>query len=163
MEKLSGFVLSLLSVCVISGIATGLSPDGTMKRYIKYVVSLCVLAAIITPVISVFTSINIYEDELTELFGEHAETTDNAEKRLIETQKKAIEEAIADIISNKFGIGKDKVTVETEIDATVKSAIEVRKIMITVRERCRAEEIRNYIEEMFYGTARVTITEALNG
>ena len=51
MEKLSGFVLSVLTVCVISGIVIGVSPEGAMKKYINYIISLCVLAAIITPII----------------------------------------------------------------------------------------------------------------
>lgn len=32
MEKLSGFVLSVLTVCVISGIVIGVSPEGAMKN-----------------------------------------------------------------------------------------------------------------------------------
>lgn len=163
MEKLSGFVFSLLTVCVISGIATGLSPEGTMKRYIKYIVSLCVLAAIITPVISIFSSLPMQGEELSELFGDHGEATGDSEEKLIETQKKAVEQAITDVVSNKFGIDKGKLTVGIKIDATNKSAIEIREINIVCRVVCRKEEIRNYIEEMFYGTARVTVTEALDG
>ena len=163
MEKLSGFVLSVMTVCVIAGVATGLSPEGAMKRYIKYIVSLCVLAAIMTPVICVFSSLPSYGEAIPELFGGGEAARDDAEEKLIETQKKAVEQSIKNVISERFGIDSGSITVEITIDATNKSAIEIRGINITVGAKCRAEEIRAYIDEMFYGTARVIVTEAFDG
>ena len=93
MEKLSGFVLSVLTVCVISGIVIGVSPEGAMKKYINYIISLCVLAAIITPIISIFSSVPQYSEDIERIFEEHKETDTDAEAKLIEAQKAAVETA----------------------------------------------------------------------
>ena len=158
MEKLSGFVLSVLTVCVISGIVIGVSPEGAMKKYINYIISLCVLAAIITPIISIFSSVPQYSEDIERIFEEHKETDTDAEAKLIEAQK-----AIRDTIVKKFDIGEDRIFVEIAIDSTNKSAIEIRYIDISVKGKCPSGEIKKYIEEMFYGTAKVTVSEVSDG
>ena len=163
MEKLSGFVLSVLTVCVISGIVIGVSPEGAMKKYINYIISLCVLAAIITPIISIFSSVPQYSEDIERIFEEHKETDTDAEAKLIEAQKAAVETAIRDTIVKKFDIGEDRIFVEIAIDSTNKSAIEIRYIDISVKGKCPSEEIKKYIEEMFYGTAKVTVSEVSDG
>ena len=161
MEKLSGFVLSVLTVCVISGIVIGVSPEGAMKKYINYIISLCVLAAIITPIISIFSSVPQYSEDIERIFEEHKETDTDAEAKLIEAQKAAV--AIRDTIVKKFDIGEDRIFVEIAIDSTNKSAIEIRYIDISVKGKCPSGEIKKYIEEMFYGTAKVTVSEVSDG
>mgnify|MGYP002580651948 FL=1 len=163
MEKLSGFVLSVLTVCVISGIVIGVSPEGAMKKYINYIISLCVLAAIITPIISIFSSVPQYSEDIERIFEEHKETDTDAEAKLIEAQKAAVETAIRDTIVKKFDIGEDRIFVEIAIDSTNKSAIEIRYIDISVKGKCHSGEIKKYIEEMFYGTAKVTVSEVSDG
>lgn len=163
MEKLSGFVLSVLTVCVISGIVIGVSPEGAMKKYINYIISLCVLAAIITPIISIFSSVPQYSEDIERIFEEHKETDTDAEAKLIEAQKAAVETAIRDTIVKKFDIGEDRIYVEITIDSTNKSAIEIRYIDISVKGKCPSGEITKYIEEMFYGTAKVTVSEVSDG
>ena len=163
MEKLSGFVLSVLTVCVISGIVIGVSPEGAMKKYINYIISLCVLAAIIPPIISIFSSVPQYSEDIERIFEEHKETDTDAEAKLIEAQKAAVETAIRDTIVKKFDIGEDRIFVEIAIDSTNKSAIEIRYIDISVKGKCPSGEIKKYIEEMFYGTAKVTVSEVSDG
>lgn len=163
MEKLSGFVLSVLTVCVISGIVIGVSPEGAMKKYINYIISLCVLAAIITPIISIFSSVPQYSEDIERIFEEHKETDTDAEAKLIEAQKAAVETAIRDTIVKKFDIGEDRIFVEIAIDSTNKSAIEIRYIDISVKGKGPSGEIKEYIEEMFYGTAKVTVSEVSDG
>ena len=157
MEKLSGFVLSVLTVCVISGIVIGVSPEGAMKKYINYIISLCVLAAIITPIISIFSSGPQYSEDIERIFEEHKETDTDAEAKLIEAQKAAVETAIRDTIVKKFDIGEDRIFVEIAIDSTNKSAIEIRYIDISVKGKCPSGVIKKYIEEMIYGKEKVTV------
>ncbi len=163
MEKLSDFAISVLTVCVISGIVTGISPEGAMKKYINYIVSLCVLAAIITPVISIFSSVPQYSEEIEHIFEKQKETDSDAQAKLIEAQKAAVETAIRDTIVKKFGMEEDCVFVRITIDATNRSAIEIRCIDISVKGKCPSGEIKKYIEEMFYGTAKVTVSEVGDG
>lgn len=163
MEKFSDFVVSVLTVCVISGIVIGISPEGAMKKYISYIVSLCMLAAIITPIISIFSSVPQYSGEIERIFEDQNETDSDAETRLIEAQKAAVELAIRDTIVKKFGIGEDNVSVEITIDTANKSAIEIRCIDVSVAGECPSGEIKRYIEEMFYGTAKVTVSEVVDG
>ena len=163
MGKIYDFVLSVLTVCVISGVAVGLAPEGSIKKYIKFIVSLCVLAAILTPLIGVISSIPSVGEESSEIFGKKGEESGEYGEKQIEAQKAAIEAAICDIVSSKFGIDKGAVSVSITIDAQNISAIEIREIKINVKSKCNTAEIENYIGEMFYGTARVTVTEGSDG
>ncbi len=74
-----------------------------------------------------------------------------------------METAIRDTIVKKFGMEEDCVFVRITIDATNRSAIEIRCIDISVKGKCPSGEIKKYIEEMFYGTAKVTVSEVGDG
>lgn len=163
MGKIYDFVLSVLTVCVISGVAVGLAPEGSIKKYIKLIVSLCVLAAILTPLIGIVSSIPSVGDEISEIFGKKEEEDGAYDEKQIEAQKAAVEAAVCDVVASKFGIDKKAISVSLTIDAQNISAIEIREIKINIKGKCNTAEIANYIGEMFYGTAKVTVTEGSDG
>lgn len=163
MEGIRSYALAIVTVCVSAGLVTQIAPEGQLKKYIKYIISLCVLAALIAPVISVFGGLPEYADKFGEILEQQTEDDSGAKKQLIETQKNAVQEAIRSLISTKYSIKKENIEVKIKINSDNSEAVEIKEIFITVKEYADIQAIKNYINEMFYGTAKITVMEADGG
>ena len=53
MTDIKGFIMSLITVSAASALLDGFTPDGALKKYLRYVVSLILLIILLTPVRSV--------------------------------------------------------------------------------------------------------------
>lgn len=49
MGKISGFILSLVSAAAATALIDGFVPDGAMKKYVRYLVSLVILLVLLSP------------------------------------------------------------------------------------------------------------------
>ncbi len=49
MGKISGFIISLVSAAAATALIDGFVPDGTMKKYVRYLVSLVILIVLLSP------------------------------------------------------------------------------------------------------------------
>ena len=49
MGKISGFILSLVSAAAATALIDGFVPDGAMKKYVRYLVSLTILLVLLSP------------------------------------------------------------------------------------------------------------------
>ena len=50
MGRMSGFILSLVCVAAGTALIDGFVPDGAMKKYVRYLVSLIVLLMLVSPI-----------------------------------------------------------------------------------------------------------------
>ena len=158
MGKTELFIYAFVSVCVGAGVITQIAPEGALKKYLKYIVSLCVLAAMLSPLIKAFGV--IAREDLSVTFD--AEDTNGqkaAEDIVIENGKSRIEDAIRSEISKKWEISYDDVSVEITLDVSNKQAIEIKNIKINVAGVTNTNEIKDYISKLFYGTANVSVSE----
>lgn len=158
MKTLGNFAAAVLSVCIAAGAVVRISPEGSIKKYLKHLVSLCVLAAILAPFVTGMNALVSFDGGVFPDFEEEL-SGGGGEKYVIEAKKAEIEEAICSLISSKWGIDKGKIAVRLTLDKSNVSAIEIRKIDVKISGKTNAEEIREYIDEMFYGTAGVTVSE----
>ncbi len=53
MADIKGFIMSLIAVSAASALLDGFTPDGGMKKYFRYLVSLLILIALLSPVRSI--------------------------------------------------------------------------------------------------------------
>ena len=158
MGKTELFVYAFVSVCVGAGVITQLAPDGTLKKYLKYIVSLCIFAAMLSPIVNALGV--IVKDNASISFDfSPQEPRESAENAAIENGKKRIEDAIATEISKKWSVPYEEISVSVTLDTADKQAIEIREIKITIADGTYAEEIKDYISGLFYGTASVSVSE----
>lgn len=150
MDGVRTFAEGMILVCVSAGIAMRLSPDGKLKKYLGYIISLCVLCAILAPLGKAISNGFEFKD-IT--LGETSSDTD-AERLVIDAEKAEIERSIASLISAKWGV--DGVRVSLTLDETNVSAIEIRAIDIFITGEI-PEGIDEYVSDMFYGTAKVRV------
>lgn len=50
MTEIKGFIMSLIAVSAASALIDGFTPDGGMKKYMRYIISLLVLLVLLTPI-----------------------------------------------------------------------------------------------------------------
>ena len=158
MQNTELFVYAFVSVCIGAGVITQLAPDGTLKKYLKYIVSLCVFAAMLSPLENALVII-INDDTPISFELNTEEAPGDAEETLIEDGKKRIEDAIVSEISKKWDIPGEDISVSVVLDTSDKRAIEIREIKIYVANGANADEIKEYISGLFYGTAKVSVSE----
>ena len=158
MQNTELFVYAFVSVCIGAGVITQLAPDGTLKKYLKYIVSLCVFAAMLSPLVNALGVI-INDDTPISFELNTEEAPGDAEETLIEDGKKRIEDAIVSEISKKWDIPGEDISVSVVLDTSDKRAIEIREIKIYVANGANADEIKEYISGLFYGTAKVSVSE----
>lgn len=157
MKKAELFIYGFIVICIGAGVVTRLAPDGVIKKYFKYIVSLCVLAAMMSPLINalgIITKIDttiIFDDVFT------SEEID-AEKILIENEKLRIEAAIEKEIERRWEMSEGDVEVNVVLDSSNKQAVEIKQIDVIVADSEKSDEIKEYIDGLFYGTAKVTVS-----
>lgn len=157
MEKAELFIYGFISICVGAGVVTRLAPDGTIKKYLKYIVSLCVLAAMLSPLINAFGIIAKVDTSI--IFDDvQYESKQSAEEILVENEKKRIENAIEDDIERRWNMENGSVSANVSINTQNLQAIEINEIKITLADMAKCDEIREYIDGLFYGTAKVTVS-----
>ncbi len=49
MGEIKGFVMSLVCASAASALIDGFVPDGSVKKYVRYLISLCILLILLTP------------------------------------------------------------------------------------------------------------------
>lgn len=158
MKTLGNLAAAVLSVCIAAGAVIRISPDGSIKKYLKYLVSLCVLAAVLSPLIDGVGTMLSFDGNISVGEGDSMGAPHGGEY-IIDAEKAEIEEAICSLIASKWRLEKEKICVSLTLDKSNISAIEIRKIDIKIKGVAKTEEIRRYIDEMFYGTAGVTVSE----
>ena len=60
------YLTSLLSVSLLGGLLTMLSPEGDLKKYVRLLCSLCLLCAMVSPLFSTFAEGELSLDHLWE-------------------------------------------------------------------------------------------------
>ena len=160
MSEILSYFGEIIVITAISGILFTVAPEGNVKKYINFIISICILAAIVAP-ISVVSKlpeiIRLVEWKYEEAGAEESEKVENA---VIQASKKEIEGAICSLISSKFDLDDKELTCEIELDAKDPSNVEITEIRIVVPAGTNKEKIRDYIDDMFLGKSIVVVSEA---
>ena len=161
MSEILSYFGEIIIITAISGILFTVAPEGNIKKYINFIISVCVLAAIVAPMFSVVSKlpekIRLEEWKYEEAGAEESEKIENA---VINASKKEIESAICSLLSSKFDLDAKEIACEIELDAKDPSNIEITEIRIVIPAGKSKEKIRNYIDDMFLGKSVVVVSEA---
>ena len=112
---MGNYVLALISVSLLNGVVSMLTPEGDIKKYVRFVGSLCVLLAIVVPI---FLSIYDGEWRLDEYLG--GEVDDSVDYEQIFEEYMAAgaadnsESALKSEIQDVFGLSPDSFDVELD-------------------------------------------------
>ena len=123
MEYLKSFVITLVETMIFMTAIEVISPDNSIKKYIKFVLGLILISVMINPIIKFFTggeqeminTIKKYEEMLNLSDIEKDSSKDMSEKQL-ESFKKNLNSNCDNLLKEKFS-GKDfKSNIKCDID-----------------------------------------------
>ena len=122
MEYISNFVITLVATMIFMTAVEIISPDNSMKKYIKFVLGLILISVMINPIVKFFTGgeqelvnaiknyeIMFYEDTTNE-------NEDSISKSQIESFKNNLNSNCNNLLKEKFSNKEFKSNVECEID-----------------------------------------------
>ena len=179
MEYIKNFIITLVMIMIFSTAVELISPDNSMKKYIRFILGLILVAAMLNPIIYFFTKgeedVIATIESYTNTFdrGEQEEVIDTSKDERIESFKSNLNKNCDTLLKNEFDNKKftsnvvctldlnemtytiDKIEVGVE-DTSVKI---IDKIKINVNESKEAisdderveneESIKNYLAETF--------------
>ena len=140
MGKISGFVLSLVSAAAATALIDGFVPDGAMKKYVRYLVSLIILLVLISPLRDILNGIPSISAAAS---GEYDAAQAFARANSIVAMH------IENSIIEKFSLGDDEVDVSYSTDG----------ISVSVKRRIGifASDIELYIVNTYGIKAKVEL------
>ena len=122
MEYINNFVITLVATIIFMTAVEIISPDNSMKKYIKFVLGLILISVMINPIVKFFTGgeqelvnaiknyeIMFYEDTTNE-------NEDSISKSQIESFKNNLNSNCNNLLKEKFSNKEFKSNVECEID-----------------------------------------------
>ena len=123
MEYINNFVITLVATIIFMTAVEIISPDNSMKKYIKFVLGLILISVMINPIVKFFTdgeqelvsAIKNYESVFYE--GTTNENEDSISKSQIESFKNNLNSNYDNLLKEKFLDKEFKSNVECEIDS----------------------------------------------
>ena len=101
------FVITLLSVAFLNGAIGMISPDGDMRKYVRFTGALCILAAIVSPLYFAINSgaLNFCEDFFEQSLDETLYESEY-ESALLEAGENSLAEAVKKSLITELGMNE---------------------------------------------------------
>ena len=158
---MSGFSELVRGFCVIAvsgGLLLIMSPEGNLKKYVKFVLSLCMVCALLSAFFTFSESTKAFFDEIEMEAQDAAEKTESELRFNIAKQaKKNMEEELALLLSSQLDVPKSDIYVVAEVDMTDLSAVEITKISVFLADVSHGEKARNYLLQTFMNAVPIDI------
>ncbi len=162
MRDLIAFFGEFIVVIAVSGMLYTLAPEGAQKKYIHFAISLCVLAALIGPMLSVVSSLPEILDEIEiEIENDEIDMETELEDALISASKENIERSIVTLLTQKFELEQDLLSVETTLDASDPQNIKIISVTVSApgTTHVMRERMKEYLSDELMGHCKIIIQE----
>ncbi len=163
MREWIAYLGEIIVVTAVAGIVYAASPEGALKKHLHFIISLCVLASLAVPLFSMMAELPAVFSEEKALSEESAAATESAlVEGVISASRQEIEQAIRTFISEQYDIPEKDIVVMLRLDAQDTTAIEIKKIEVTVRgaHETKRKRIAARLDEMFLGKSEIVVTAA---
>jgi hypothetical protein len=158
MTEFAEFVRGFCLIAVAGGLMLIAAPDGKLKKHVKFVLSICMVCALLSAFLS-------FSENASELFGKIGEAAEsNAQKNQAEiyldvakTAKKNMEAELRSLLCTRLEEKESGIYVVVQIDTEDLSAVEITGISVFLDDMEKAEEAQSYLDEMFMGSVKINI------
>lgn len=158
---MSGFSELVRGFCVIAvsgGLLLIMSPEGNLKKYVKFVLSLCMVCALLS---AFFTFAEKAEGIVSEIEVEAQDSAVKTEGALrlgiVKQAKKNMEKELEELLSTHLDVPSDDIYVIAELDTTDLSAVEVTKISVFLADISHGSAAREYLGKTFMNAVAIDI------
>lgn len=142
MELINNFIVTLVTTLIFITAIELVAPDNSMKKYLKFVLGLMLIAVILNPIVNFFTKGQVFLDDLIDKYTKEvsAPSVDDREAKL--NNKEVMEKSFKDnfnrncinILSKKFPELNFKSEIDCKLDFA-KTTFEITSLKITVEEK----------------------------
>ena len=140
------------------------SPEGELKKYIKYIISLCVVCSMLSAFFSFAEKLPENLDEFDIKIKEvSAEMENNAALGVALAAKENIESEINALLCARFGFEKGDIYTVVRIDSEDISAVKITDISIFISDISKKDKIHDYVSELFLESANIYIMKKGEG
>ncbi|MBQ8498105.1 MAG: stage III sporulation protein AF [Clostridia bacterium] len=150
----------VIFITAVSGLVYHLAPEGSLKKHLHFVISLCVLVSLAVPMFSMVTELpDIFEKSYEDVKNGEEDMENGLMESVISTSKKEIENAIVSYISGKYEVDAEKISVTVTLNADDPEAIEITAINVSIEgiSGAKARAIQAALDEMFLGKSEITV------
>ena len=141
MELINNFVVTLVTTLIFITAIEILGPDNSMKKYVKFVLGLILIAVLLSPIINFFSkgegvvtqAIDKYEKEII-VSSTSGKNTEDKDKLRQESFKENFNKNCVSILNNKFEDYNFKSQVECDVDFT-DMTFNVNKLIIGIQKK----------------------------
>ncbi len=158
MSTFAEFIKGSCVVAISGGLAMLISPEGRIKRYVKLIISLCMVSALLSPIMSLSSELDGYIDKIKLGYDDKAQSDyAAAEATVAATARENIEIELASLICAEFGFDEGEVNIIVTIDSADISAVKITDITVFLSDTQKGEEIERRLSELFLNTANIHI------
>lgn len=155
MEAFKSYLLTAMIAALVSSLAIRIT-DPRHRSYIRYIAGLILLLLLSSPLVS--------------LAGEFGEVLDQEAPAAAETQEdafisemgKTMSSQIGDLVSVRYQIPRESISVKLTLDLADLSAIEFSRVDLVIRAPCNADAIEQYLAESLNCVVEVTVEEVIS-
>ena len=112
---MDNFLLILVGVAILVGVVEIVSPEGDLKKYVRFAGSLCILLAIVVPVYSFFADGIPKLDGLMEEGSQESDYNEIFMSAIADGSRATAENVIREGISSRFSLDADRLSVSISI------------------------------------------------
>ena len=154
------FTVGIFLVSVCAAIVSFLSPDGEMKKYVRLVASLAVLASIAVPLIFTAAKLpaELSPDDFTAMKFDGGGSFD-----IISLSAAEIEKSVKSMVASEFSLDEETVSVDVRLSAADTSAVEISGVEVTVPPGVDKAAVMEYVNGLFKNTTSVYVKEGVGG
>ena len=165
MEYIKGFIITLITMIVFMTAIEIIAPENTMKKYVKYVLGLILVALLISPIIKFVTGGEKVLSSIVDDYTKEVQTNSNSKYLKKDVVSYSFDKNCEKILENKYQKFEFICNSECDIKYTTMD-LYVKKLDIGVKEKgigkikqveiCKndsedkfLEEVKNYFEDAF--------------
>ena len=146
------FLRSVLLLSVVSGIMNSLIINGTVKKYVNYLISLICVLIIISPVFNVLSSISKIEEYINNFTHsiKTEEIINNSNSLIVNTSEEKVCNGIKEMIISKFGFEETDVYVSLDLDKADIGSIKIRSVNVVLTNKASwsdTDRVKEYLDK----------------
>jgi hypothetical protein len=154
LELVRGFCI----IAVSGGLVIIMAPDGNLKKYVKFIVSLCMVCALFSAFLSFSASAKgILSGIVPKVQDTAVRTEEELYLGVAKQAKKNLEAELRALLGAHLGISEGDIYVVAEIDTADLSAVEITKITVFLHDTEHGERARAYLDDCLMGSVQIDI------
>ncbi len=160
LEGFFDFVKNFCVVAVAGGLVMLAAPNGRLQRHVKFIISLCMVCALLSALVSAPAEIEKYLSEI-EIEVEESVSAGGEDARLAvaKTAKSNMEAELCRLLCSRYGLAARDVYVVVTLDTRDLSAVEISGVTAFIAGADKCEGAKEYLAELFMSGTEIIIME----